>query len=105
MIPAQDLDLLSAYLHPPLGSAAQAALEARLAAEPELRGTVRDLRLTVKALRALPPVTPPRSFLLTPAMVGQAKPTQPARRPVFPALRAAAAFSALALAVVVFADL
>ena len=105
MIPVQDFDLLSAYLDDQLVPAEKAALEARLAAEPELRATLRDLRLTVKALRALPPVTPPRSFLLTPAMVGQAKPAQPARRPVFPALRAAAAFSALALAVVVFADL
>lgn len=107
MIPDHDFDQLSAYLDNQLVPAEKAALEARLAAEPELRTTLRELRLTVRALRALPPVALPRSFVLTPAQAGLPAPaaTKPARRPLAPALRLAATFSALALAVVVFTDL
>lgn len=107
MISEYDFDQLSAYLDDQLVPAEKAALEARLAAEPELRTTLRELRLTVRALRALPPVALPRSFVLTPAQVAQARPRAavPARRPLAPALRLAAAFSAVALAFVVFTDL
>ncbi len=106
MISDYDFDQLSAYLDDQLVPAEKAALEARLAAEPELRTTLRELRLTVRALRALPPVALPRSFVLTPAQVGvSAKAALPARRPLAPALRLAAAFSAVALAFVVFTDL
>ena len=114
MISDRDFDLLSAYVDDQLPTAEKAGLEARLTVEPELRTTLRELRLTVRALRALPPVAPPRSFALTPAQVAgpakspslAAKNSAPlgARRPLSPALRVAAAFSALALAVTVFVD-
>jgi anti-sigma factor RsiW len=104
MMTSQDFDRLSAYIDDELTPAEKAALEARLAAEPELRDTLRDLRLTVRALRALPPVKPPRSFTLTPAQAGLAGRAQP-RRSLFPTLRLAAAFSALMLTVVIAGDL
>lgn len=109
MISTYDFDQLSAYLDAQLVPAEKAALEARLAAEPELRATLSELRLTVRALRALPPVALPRSFVLTPAQVaarpGVARPAVSARRPLAPVLRLAAAFSAVALAFVVVTDL
>jgi hypothetical protein len=101
MVTSQDFDRLSAYIDDQLAPAEKVALEARLAAEPELRETLRDLRLTVRALRALPAVKPPRSFTLNPAHVGAVA----ARRPLFPALRLATALSALVLTVVVAGDL
>ncbi len=107
MIPEHDFDQLSAYVDDQLVPAEKAALEARLAGEPELRSTLRELRLTVRALRALPPVALPRSLVLTPAQVAQSRPKAalPARQPLAPALRLAATFSAVALAFVVFTDL
>jgi len=109
MISSYDFDQLSAYLDDQLVPAEKASLEARLAAEPELRATLRELRLTVRVLRALPPVALPRSFVLTPAQVaartGAARPGRPARRSLAPALRLATAFSAVALALVIFTDL
>jgi len=104
MISSYDSDQLSAYLDDQLVPAEKASLEARLAAEPELRATLRELRLTVRVLRALPPVALPRSFVLTPAQVA-ARPGRPARRSLAPALRLATAFSAVALALVIFTDL
>ena len=123
MISDRDFDLLSAYVDDQLPTAEKAGLEARLTVEPELRTTLRELRLTVRALRALPPVAPPRSFALTPEQVaGPAKSAglgakgaglgakndaglgRGTRRPMSPALRVAAAFSALALAVTVIVD-
>jgi hypothetical protein len=101
MTTSQDFDRLSAYIDNQLPQAEKAGLEARLAAEPELREALRDLRLTVSALRSLPAVRPPRSFTLTPAMVGAER----ARRPLFPTLRLATALSALALTLVVAGDI
>jgi len=104
MTTTQDFDRLSAYLDDQLPARDRAAIEARLAAEPDLRDSLNDLRLTVRALRALPQVRPPRSFALTPAQVGGAQ-ARPQRGPLFPVLRFATAFSALALAVVLVGDL
>lgn len=59
-----DLDLLSAYIDDQLGGAERAALEGRLAQEPDLRQALDELRSTVYVLRTLPQVTPPRSFTL-----------------------------------------
>jgi hypothetical protein len=101
MMTSQDFDRLSAYIDDQLPGSEKAALEARLAAEPELRAALRDLRLTVRALRSLPPMRPPRSLTLTPAMVGAERP----RRPWFPVLRLATAMSALMLTVVVAGDI
>jgi hypothetical protein len=97
----QDFDRLSAYIDDELAPQEKAALEARLAREPELRSALQELRLTVRALRSLPRVRPPRSFTLAPGQVGR----ETARRaPLFPVLRLAAALSAVALAVVLAGD-
>ncbi len=105
MTTTQDFDRLSAYLDDQLPARDRAALEARLAAEPELRSSLNDLRLTVRALRALPHVKAPRNFTLTPAQAKGASFSAPRRGPLFPVLRFATAMSALALAVVLVGDL
>jgi len=99
MTTTQDFDRLSAYLDNQLPDRDRAALEARLAAEPALRAALTELRLTVRALRALPMVKPPRSFTLTPAQVGGVRAAQ-RRGPLFPILRLATGVSALALVLV-----
>src|SRR5512142_1925233 len=63
-----DLELLSAYLDDELSSRERARLEARLAVEPALRTELEALRRTVAVLHAAPEVTPPRSFVLDPAL-------------------------------------
>ena len=100
MTNSQDFDRLSAYLDNQLSARERAELESRLAREPELRATLSDLQRTVRVLRLLPVVKPPRRFTLTPAMVG----ARARREPLFPALRLAAAFCAIVLAVVVAGD-
>jgi anti-sigma factor RsiW len=101
----QDFDRLSAYIDDQLSPAEKAALEQRLGREPELRSALSELRLTVTALRALPPVKPPRNFTLTPAMAGLPDRGRPQpRRSLFGTLRLAASLSALALAVVAGGD-
>jgi anti-sigma factor RsiW len=102
MTTSQDFERLSAYLDHQLSPGERADLEARLAREPELRATLRELRLTVRALRALPPVKPPRSFVLTPAQAGA---TRGRRAPLFPALRLATAVSFVMFVAVLTADL
>jgi anti-sigma factor RsiW len=62
-----DLDLLSAYIDNELTDTERTQLEARLQQEPALRTTLAELRATVEAVRALPPVRPPRSFTLDPS--------------------------------------
>ena len=66
-ISRSDLELLSAYLDGELTPSERAALESRLAAEPDLRAALDGLRLTVRTLRATPVLAPPRSFVLDPA--------------------------------------
>jgi hypothetical protein len=97
----KDFDLLSAYIDDQLSGTEKAALTARLAHDNELQTTLAELRLTVRAMRSLPQVRPPRSFTLTPAQAGL---TAPGRRPFFPALRFAAAISAMALVMVIVGD-
>jgi hypothetical protein len=74
-------ELLSAYLDGMLEPREQKRIEARLGREPELRKQLDGLRLTVRALGALPKVEPPRNFILSPAMVGERKPARPKRKP------------------------
>jgi hypothetical protein len=76
----QDYELLTAYLDGMLDEADRAGLEARLRIEPLLRRELNALRQTVAAVRALPPLKAPRSFALTPDMIGQ----PPARVIPFP---------------------
>ncbi len=102
MTTPQDFERLSAYVDNQLPAGEKARLEARLAREPELKATLAELRLTVRALRSLPTVRPPRNFTLTRA---QAEAGTRTRFQVFPVLRLATAFAAFAFVLVVAGDL
>jgi anti-sigma factor RsiW len=69
-LPERDRELLSAYIDNELSPNERAALEQRLAVEPLLRRELAELRAVRDLLRDQPWVTPPRSFTLTPEMVG-----------------------------------
>jgi len=97
---SRDFEQLSAYIDNQLSPAEKAALEARLAKEAELQATLNDLRRTVKVLRGLPPVKPPRSFTLTPQQAG----VRARRGPLFPVFRLAAALCTLLLVAAVARD-
>lgn len=100
MISEQDFDQLSAYLDNQLSAKEKLALEARLLVEPELKATLRQLRVQTRALRDLPKVKTPRNFTLT---VKQAEAIRPPRRSffetLFPAFRLATSLSATAFVV------
>ncbi len=98
---SQDFERLSAYIDNQLSPAEKADLEARLAQDAQLRAGLDDLRRTVRALRNLPTVKPPRSFTLTPEQAG----ARARRGPLFPVLRLAAAVCTLLLVVTVARDL
>ncbi len=91
---------LSAYLDGELSPQERARMEARLAAEPELRARLESLRQTVALLHSMPAVPAPRNFILTPAMVRQERPARAERRWLLPALSLGTAISALASVVV-----
>ncbi|NOK61755.1 MAG: hypothetical protein GFH27_549281n124 [Chloroflexi bacterium AL-W] len=65
----EDFFLLSAYIDGTTTEAECTALEARLHREPALQQELDELRTTVSLLHDLPPVKPPCSFTLDPAMV------------------------------------
>jgi hypothetical protein len=94
----RDLERLSAYLDGECSSKQAAKLEARMRIEPGLRQTLEELRATAGLLRALPDVSPPRSFALTPEMVGIQR-----RRP-FPILRLATALASIAFVALIGVD-
>jgi anti-sigma factor RsiW len=100
MTTPQDFDRLSAYLDKQLSPVEKAGLEARLEREPELKAALDDFRMTVRALRSLPAVKPPRNFTISQA---QARAIAPPRR-VFPALRLATALAAFAFVAVIAGD-
>ena len=77
-----DLESLSAYVDGVLSARAQAGLEARLQADPELRLAVAELRSVKASLAGLPQRRAPRNFTLREADVGRH-----ARRPTLPYLR------------------
>jgi anti-sigma factor RsiW len=91
-----DFELLSAYVDDQLAPAERAALEARLAAEPELRAALDDLRALVAGLRTLPDLRAPRDLRLTAAQV------QPRRR-ILPLPAFASGLSAVAAALLLTA--
>jgi hypothetical protein len=97
---SHDFERLSAYIDNQLSPAEKAELEARLAKEPALQAGLNDLRRTVRALRSLPAVKPPRSFILTP----QQADARARRGPLFPVLRLATALCTLLLAVAAARD-
>lgn len=69
-----DLEGLSAYLDGALSQKERAALESRLAAEPELRSALNELRRTVTILRAAPRLVAPRNYTLDPARYARRAP-------------------------------
>ena len=99
---SQDFERLSAYIDNQLSPAEKVALEARLATEADLQATLTDLRRTVRALRSLPAVKPPRNFTLTPEQVGQRAGAR--RGPLFPVFRLAAALCTVLLVLAVARD-
>ena len=95
----RDLERLSATLDGQLAPGEAAGMEARLQDDSALRETLEGLRQTKAALRSLPSLRPPRSFTLTPQMVG----IRP-RRPAYPALRLATAIATVAFMIVTGLD-
>jgi hypothetical protein len=93
-----DVELLSAYLDDALTGDERANVAARLGAEPSLRATLDDLRLTRSILRAAPVLAPPRNFTLDPAKYARKQP--PLMRPVV-TLRWVVAVAALLIVAVV----
>lgn len=94
-LPLRDLELLSAYVDGMLKPRESSALEARLKEDEALAQALAELRQTVQAVRALPKVRPPRSFTLTPEMVGLRE-----RRRPYPLLQLATALTTMAFLVV-----
>lgn len=86
----RDLERISAYIDGMLSRKQSARLEARLASDPGLQRALEDLRATRLMLRQLPSRKAPRSFALTPEMVGIT-----ARRPSTPVLQMATAIATL----------
>lgn len=78
----QDYELLTAYIDGELTDAERVSLEQRLAKESFLQQELNSLRSTVSLIHTLPPMTAPRDFTLTEAMVSSPKiiPFKPRRR-------------------------
>ncbi len=70
-LPERDRELLSAYLDNEVTPTERAELERRLEQEPALRQELAELGATRAIVREQPWLSPPRSFALTPEMVGQ----------------------------------
>ncbi|MBI2304923.1 MAG: zf-HC2 domain-containing protein [Chloroflexi bacterium] len=83
-------DRLSEYMDGRLKEGERRRVEEHLAACPECRWELEELRATVGLLRQLPPLTPRRSFTLSPAVVAP-------RVRLFPVLRMASLAAALLL--------
>jgi hypothetical protein len=98
-LPRRELEKLSVYLDGELNPRETRKLEARLQADPSLRRALRELQVITESMRALPQVKLPRSFILSPEMVGM-----PQRKGSYPILRLATALAAFAFVVLVGAD-
>jgi hypothetical protein len=98
-LPRQDLELLSAYIDGDLSAREISSLEQRLKREPNLQRALMEMRETVRLLRALPEVNPPRSYALTAETAGLRIPP-----PAYPVLRLATALATFAFLVVVGID-
>jgi len=100
MITPQDVERLSNYLDQQLSPAEKIRLEARLKQEPELQTALADLQVTVRLLRSLPTLKPPRNFTLSATQVAKL----PQRQSIFFKLRLATAMATLMFATVVGGD-
>jgi anti-sigma factor RsiW len=95
----RDLERLSAYLDGALSEKEASRLEARLRDEPNLQQAFQELKGTAQMVASLPEVPLPRSFTLTPEMVGIRE-----RPRVYPVLRLATALATFAFFAVVGVD-
>jgi hypothetical protein len=98
-ISPRDLELLSEYLDGRLDARKRANLEARLKSNAELAETLRDLSQTRNLLRSLPKLKAPRSFKLTPEMVGRRSAPR-----VYPVFQFASVLASLLLVLVLAGD-
>ena len=95
VLPDEELERLSAYLDGWLSKEEASRLEARLEMDKELSRALHEIRHTAGLLRSVPQVKPPRSFTLTPQMVGK-----PTRSWQYPILQLGTALATLAFLVV-----
>jgi anti-sigma factor RsiW len=98
-LPRRDIERLSAYLDGELSTKEAANLEARLAKEPGLQAGLQELRQASRLLADLPQQRVPRSFALSPEMVGQQE-----RGWRYPIMQLATAVAAFAFLVVIGFD-
>jgi hypothetical protein len=97
--PPRDLELLSTYLDGELTPEAAQTVERRLKEEEALRWALAELRSASRALKSLPEVRRPRSFILSREMAG----LKPVHRR-YPFLQLGAALATLALVVTLGLD-
>lgn len=94
-----DLELLSAYLDDQLDASSRAALETRLAADPDLQRELEGLRATVALVGGLPQLRAPRPLTLDKATARAARPARILPFVASGAFTAASAAAALILIV------
>ncbi|HEX9106733.1 MAG TPA: hypothetical protein VF832_05890, partial [Longimicrobiales bacterium] len=104
-ISAREFEMLSAYIDGQLPAKDVRRLEARLRASPELNAALDEMRHTRLLLRQSRRRRAPRSFALTPAMVGEARRQRSASPFWFPAFGFASAMAALLLVIVLAVQL
>ena len=95
----RDLERLSAYLDGALSEKEASRLEARLREDPTLRHAFQELKATAQMVASLSEAPLPRSFTLTPEMVGIRE-----RSRVYPVMRLATALAVFAFFAVVGVD-
>ena len=90
---------VSAYLDGSLSPRDVVAFESRMAQDPVLHRRVEETRQVVAMMRAMPLRETPRNYLISPAMVAEAKPRPATRRTPFLVMRVATSLAALAFAI------
>ena len=98
-LPQQELERLSAYIDGEIHPREVRKLEARLKSDPALRQTYLALRAVAKGMRTLPQVRPPRTFILSPEIIGVQQ-----HRSGYPVLRLATVLAAFAFVALVGVD-
>jgi hypothetical protein len=102
---SRDWEALSAYLDGQLAPNERARLEKRLQGSHDLRTALEELRRTRAVLRSQPRLRAPRSFALTPEMVGRHAARPRPAGGLFPVFRLASALAGVLFVVVLLADL
>lgn len=101
----REYESLSAYMDGQLSPGEQRRLEERLRAQPELQVALDELQRTRTLLRQAPRRRAPRSFVLTPAMVGEPRRRTSRSWNLFPVFGFTSALAALALIAVIVLQL